>query len=91
VDERAPAAEVLASPDNPDARYSAKRGIAWVGYKVHLTDTCDEGQPAVMTQVITTPATTPDGVIGPAIHQDLATRDLLPGTHLLDGRYVDAE
>jgi transposase len=91
MDERAPSAEVIASPYDPDARYSTKRGIAWVGYKVHLTETCDDGQPAVITQVITTPATTPDCVIGPAIHQDLATRDLLPGTHLLDGGYVDAE
>jgi transposase len=91
VDERAPSAEVIASPYDPDARYSTKRGIAWVGYKVHLTETCDDGQPAVITQVITTPATTPDCVIGPAIYQDLATRDLLPGTHLLDGGYVDAD
>ena len=66
-------------------------GSAWVGYKVHLTETCDDGQPAVMTQVLTPPATTPDGVIGPAIHQDLAIRDLLPGLHRLDGGYVDAE
>ena len=91
MDERAPSAEVIASPYDPDARYSTKRGIAWVGYKVHLTETCDEGQPAVITQVITTPATTPDCVLGPAIQQDLANRDLLPGTHLLDGGYVDAE
>jgi transposase len=56
VDERAPSAEMIASPYDPDARYSAKRRIAWVGYKVHLTETCDEGQPAVITQVLTTPA-----------------------------------
>ncbi len=91
VDERAPSAEVIASPYDPDARYSTKRGIAWVGYKVHLTETCDEGQPAVITQVTTTPATTPDCVMGPAIQQDLANRDLLPGTQLLDGGYVDAD
>jgi transposase len=41
--------------------------------------------------VLTTPATTPDCVIGPAIHQDFATRSLLPDTHLLDGGYVDAD
>jgi transposase len=68
VAERAPSAEVIASPYDADARYSTKRGIAWVGYKVHLTETCDDGQPAIITQVITTPATTPDYVIGPAIH-----------------------
>jgi transposase len=41
--------------------------------------------------VLTTPATTPDGVIGPALQHDLAMRDLLPSTHLLDSGYVDAE
>ena len=40
---------------------------------------------------MTTPATTPDCVMGPTIQHDLATRDLLPGMHLLDGGYVDAE
>jgi DDE family transposase len=91
VHDRAPSAELIASPYDPDTRYSTKRGVAWVGYKVHLTETCDDGQPAVITQVMTTPATTPDRVMGPAIQQDLATRSLLPGIHLLDGGYVDAD
>jgi transposase len=60
-------------------------------YKVHLTETCDAGQPHLITQVLTTPATTPDCVMGPTIQQGLAQRDLLPGVHLLDGGYVDAE
>jgi transposase len=62
-----------------------------VGYKVHLTETCDEGQPHLITQVLTTPATTPDRVMGPTIHHDLAQRDLLPRSHLLDSGCVDAE
>ena len=55
-----------------------------MGYKVHLTETCDADQPDLITQVLTTPATTQDSVMDPAIQQDLADRDLLPGTHLLD-------
>jgi transposase len=62
-----------------------------VGYKVHLTETCDEGQPHLITQVLTTSATTPDCVMGPTIQRDLAHRDLLPSAHLLDSGYVDAE
>jgi transposase len=91
VQDRAPAAELIASPYDPEARYSTKRGIAWVGCKVHLTETCDEAQPHLITGVITTPATTPDCVMGPRIQNDLATRHLLPGTRLLDSGYVDAE
>jgi transposase len=56
-----------------------------------MTETCDVGHPDLITQIITTPATTPDGVMGPTIQQDLAQRDLLPGTHLLDSGYVDAD
>lgn len=91
VHERVASAELIASPYDPEARYCTKRGVEWVGYKVHLTETCDDGQPHLITQVLTTPATMPDCVMGPTIHQHLATRDLLPGTHLLDGGYVDAE
>jgi transposase len=91
VKDRVPAAALIASPYDADARYSTKRDLQWVGYKVHLTETCDDDQPHLITQVLTTPATTPDCVMGPAIQHDLAKRNLLPGTHLLDSGYVDAE
>ena len=86
-----PAAVRIASPYDLEARYSSKRDTHWVGYKVHLTETCDADHPDLITQVMTTPATTQDSVMGPAIQQDLADRDLLPGTHLLDSGYVDAD
>jgi transposase len=81
----------IASPYDLEARYSSKRETHWVGYKLHLTETCDADHPDLITQVMTTPATTQDSVMGPAIQQDLADRDLLPGTHLLDSGYVDAD
>ena len=90
-DEQPPSAVRIASPYDLEARYSSKRETHWVGYKVHLTETCNPGQPDLMTQIITTPATAPDCVMGPAIVHDLAARDLLPGTHLLDSGYVDAD
>jgi transposase len=90
-EERPPSARRLSTPHDPEARYSTKRDIQWVGYKVHLTESCDETYPDVITQVTTTVATTPDSVMGPAIQSDLAHRDLLPGVHLLDSGYVDAE
>jgi transposase len=90
-DEQPPAAVRIASPYDLEARYSSKRHTHWVGYKLHLTETCDVGQPDLITQIITTPATTPDCVMGPSIVHDLAARDLLPGTHVLDSGYVDAD
>jgi transposase len=91
VPEMAASASLIASPYDVEARYSTKNGVAWVGYKVHLTETCDDGQPHLVTQVLTTPATTPDCLMGPIIQDDLTQRDLLPRTHLLDGGYVDAD
>jgi transposase len=90
-DEQPPSAVRLASPYDLEARYSSKRNPHWVGYKLHLTETCDVGQPDLITQVLTTPATTQDSVMGPTIHRDLAQRELLPGTHLLDNGYVEAD
>jgi transposase len=90
TDEEPPAALRITSPYDLEARYSTKGDTQWVGYKLHLTETCESGQPDLITQVLTTPATTPDCTTGPAIAHDLAARDLLPGTHLLDSGYVDA-
>ena len=81
----------ITSPYDLEAHYSSKRETHGVGYKVHLTETCDADHPDLITQVMTTPATTPNSVMGPAIQQDLADRGVLPGIHLLDGGYVDAD
>jgi transposase len=91
TDEQPPAAVRITSPYDLDARYCSKRDIHWVGYKLHLTETCEPEQPDLITQVLTTPATAPDCVMGPTIEDDLAARELLPGTHLLDSGYVDAD
>ena len=70
TDEQPPAARLIQSPYDVDARYSQKRETQWVGYKVHRSETCDVGQPDVMTQVRTTLATTSDFVMGPVIQDD---------------------
>jgi transposase len=90
-DETPPSSLLIRSPYDSEARYSSKRETTWVGYKVHLSETCDDGRPNLITQVMTTAATTQDSVMGPTIQQDLADRDLLPGTHLLDSGYVDSQ
>ena len=86
-----PSAQLIQSPYDVEARYSSKRSTNWVGYKVHLSATCDEGYPDLITQVSTTLATTSDFVMGAPIEQDLAKRDLLPGSHLMDSGYVVAD
>jgi transposase len=44
-------ADLIASPYDPEARYSTKREIEWVGYKVHVTETCDEDTPHIIVNV----------------------------------------
>jgi transposase len=84
-------AELIASPYDPEARYSTKRSVEWIGYKVHLTETCDEETPHVIVNVETTPATTPDDNMVEVVHASLAQRELLPAEHLVDKGYTDAD
>jgi hypothetical protein len=36
------------SPYDPDARFRGRRGREWIGYMVHLTETCDEDAPRLI-------------------------------------------
>jgi len=83
-----PAAQLINSPYDLDARYGKKRTTLWVGYKVHFTQTCDEDAPHLVTHVETTPAPrSSEGVLS-AIHTSLAEKELLPEHHLVDAGYV---
>jgi transposase len=86
-----PSPRLSHSPYDVEARYSIKRGMAWVGYKVHMTETCDDDTPHVITHVETTPATTPDDKMLETMHAALDTKALLPQEHLVDCGYTDAE
>jgi transposase len=81
----------ITSPYALEARSCTKRDTQGVGDKLHRSETCEPEHPDLMPQVLTTPATTPDCPMGPPIVQDVAARDLLPGTHRLDSGYVDAD
>jgi transposase len=85
--ELSPGAELIFSPYDPEVRYSAKRSTEWLGYKVHLTETCGAGAPRLITHVETTLATQQDVEAVEAIHQGLAEQGLLPKVHLVDTGY----
>ncbi|WP_345096224.1 IS1182 family transposase [Planomonospora venezuelensis] len=97
----------LASPYDTDARWAAKAGeLFWLGYKVHLTETChapeaeaeagagkakqDGAPPNLITDVHTTDATVPDVKATAPIQRNLAARGLQPGEHYLDAGYPSA-
>jgi transposase len=85
-----PVGERLQSPYDPEAHYSAKRGLEWSGYKVHVTEACDEEAAHVVTHVETCPAMQPDMASTARIHERLAAKGLLPSEHFVDSAYVDA-
>lgn len=84
-----PASVLISSPYDAQAHMSIKRSTIWTGYKVHLTETCDEETPHLLIHVETTAATTQDIEQTEPIHQALANKHLLPAEHALDAGYVD--
>ena len=90
-----PSRQRICSPYDTDARYATKRGSGWEGYKIHLTETCDDvavtGLPHLVTNVMTTDATVTDVERLEQVHIDLDRRDLLPREHIVDAGYTSAE
>jgi transposase len=79
----------IVSPYDPQARSSRKRDTIWLGYKVHLTETCDQDPqcPHLITQVTTTVATLPDTEVLAPIGEQLRAADLAPAEHYVDQGY----
>ncbi len=86
-----PATEPIESPYDPEARFRTRSGMAWTGYVVHLSETCEDDSVHLITHAMTAIATVHEARCTAAIHQALAGRGLAPGEHLVDAAYVDAE
>ncbi len=86
-----PVGERIQSPYDPEMHFSTKRSTEWSGYKVHLTETCDDDEAHVVTHVHTTAAMDYDGSSTAVIHDKLAAKKLLPSEHVVDAAYTDAE
>src|ERR671928_173907 len=85
-----PVAERVQSPYDPEAHFSMKRQSHWTGYKVHVTETCDDDTAQVITDVATCPSMRPDMTSTAGIHDRLAAKGLIPAEHFVDSGYVDA-
>ncbi len=86
-----PVGDRLQSPYDPEMHYSTKRSLEWSGYKVHVTETCDEDAAHVITHVKTCPAMDADMSSTAEIHKALAEKQLQPAEHFVDSAYVNAE
>src|SRR5215207_7185649 len=90
VAELPPVAERVQSPYDPEAHFSLKRQFGWTGYKVHVTEACDDDAAHLITHVMSRPAMRPDMASTAEIHECLAAKGLLPSEHFVDSGYVDA-
>jgi transposase len=90
-DEQPPSAQIISSPYDVEARCKTKRDTTWIGYAVHLTETCEDDTPNLITQVTTTSSSVDDHTMLAPIQADLAARDMLPSEHYVDSGYVDAQ
>ncbi len=86
-----PSRAFLSSPIDPDCRYARKFTTSWLGYRVHITETCDDDLPYIITDVRTAPAPSAAGEATPLIHEALQRKGLLPETQFVDTGYLDAE
>jgi transposase len=81
----------IETPYDGEARYRHKRGLDWIGYTVHLSETCDEGQVHLITHVKTPPANMAEARCTDAIPRALVANSRAPRTHLADAGYVAAD
>lgn len=100
-----PAHIKISSPYDADARWGAKKDLHWLGYKLHISETCDDPpacgcpaagrcahdvRPDLITCVMTTPATVCDIELTTPVNAALHDRDLAPARHYLDTGYASA-
>ncbi len=81
----------IESPYDIDARFRSRRGVNWVGYAVHLSESCEDEACHLITHVETTDAAIHEAQRTEVIHQSLADKHLLPSEHFVDAAYVSAE
>jgi transposase len=53
----------IASPYDLDARWGVKREEFWLGYKLHVTETCDDAPPCSCRQAIAAPRLCAEGTV----------------------------
>ncbi len=86
-----PAEKRIRSPYDLDARYARHNEFEWVGYRTHLTESCDPDAPVhLITQVETVLAPIQDVEVTETIQANLIQQGLKPQEHYVDAAYVSA-
>jgi transposase len=91
ADTSPPAARVISSPSEAEAHDARKHPTQWVGDNGHLTQTCDDTLPPLITHVATTIGPAADGAVRPRRPAARAQRGRRPRTQIVDPGLLDAE
>jgi len=83
--------DVIESPHELEARYAVKRGQPWHGYKMQVTETCNDDRPNLIVDLEPTGALENDSPELRNIQERLAGRDALPGEQYVDQGYMSAD
>ncbi len=87
-----PSHKRIQSPYDIQAQYATHNDMDWIGYKVHITETCDEDASIhLITSSKTDLATQQDVEAPSAVHEALKQKGLLPSSHLVDAGYIGAD
>jgi transposase len=78
----------IQSPHDPEARYSKKRDQEWIGDKLQVTETDDEGLPHLITDIAITSSVESDQQALGEIQSRQVERDVLPSERMVDQGYV---
>jgi len=82
---------LIASPHDPDARFSQKRSTQWVGYKTHITETVEGEHGNFVTDMHVTPANVNDDQSLDDIEDKLEQRNVSPDDLHVDQGYMSGK
>ncbi len=78
----------IQTPHDSESRYSKKGDQSWVGDKLQVTETDDEGYPHLLSDIAMTSSVETDVAALEGIQGRLEARGLLPKEHLVDMGYI---
>lgn len=81
----------IQTPHDPQARYSKKRDFEWIGGKLQVTETDDEGYPHLITDIAGTCSNLSDYEALCPIQERLEKRCCLPAKQYVDYGYMSGE
>ncbi len=84
-------ADAIETPYDPEARWSTKRKQDWIGDKLQVTETDDEGYPHLITDIAITPAPESDMAALEAIRERQEAQNTLPSERYVVSGYVSGE